>query len=286
MRKYTKMVVAAVCLGTIGVLVKSIGHAVPPMTLNFYRMFFGFIFLVVAVPMIDRNAFRITLREGVAYFRIGILMAISLSLYTTANLYAPIQNVVLINYTYPFFILIYAALTLNEHITKTKVVTLVFAVIGLAIINPFKAGADNLGNTMSMVGALFYAVLITEMRRQGMKHDIGDVIWFLFFGSLVLAPAPFIWGFGELGSVFWLVLALGFVSTGMAYLFYNLALERLEAELCAITATIITPLVSIILAVVFIGEILSARTLIGGIILILAGIYLQTHMRQLRQTIL
>lgn len=78
------MVMAAVCLGTIGIFVKLIGSEIPFMTLGFFRVFFGFIFLLITVPMIDKNAFRISRREARDYFLIGLIIAISLTAYNTA----------------------------------------------------------------------------------------------------------------------------------------------------------------------------------------------------------
>ncbi len=283
MKSHIYMILAAICLGTIGVLVKLIGNNVHFMTLNFYRVFFGFIFLLITVPLIDKNVFHISKKDVKDYFFIGAVFAIALSLYTTANLFAPIQNVVLINYIYPFFVLGFAYFLLKERITKTKIITLIIAVTGLAIINPFQFGSYSLGNFLSFVGAFFYAILITEMRKEDKTHTIGDVFWFLLFGSLILLPFPFIFGFGNITAIFVYVVLLGVVSTGLAYLMYNMALEHMEAETCSIIATIITPIISIILAVFIISEYVDWRIIIGGVLLIMAGIYLETHNKKLKK---
>lgn len=283
MKNYIYMVLAAFCLATIGVLVKLIGSSeVHFMTLNFYRIFFGFVFLLMVVPFIDKSVFKITKKEAKEFFMIGVIYAVSLSLYTTANLFAPIQNVVLINYSYPFFVLIFAYFILGEKITTTKIITLILALIGLVVINPFQLGANNIGNTLALLGAFFYAILITEMRKEDKTHTIGDVLWFLFFASLVLLPFPFIYGFGNVSNILGYLLFLGFVSTGLAYLLYNLALEEIEAETGSIIATIITPLVSIILAFFIVHEAINIRIIFGGLLLICSGIYLELHTKELR----
>lgn len=276
------MVLAAICLGSIGVLVKLIGSDIHFMTLNFYRIFLGFIFLLIVVPFIDKRAFKITKKDAKEFFMIGIIYAISLSLYTTANLFAPIQNVVLINYSYPFFVLIFAYLILREKITPTKIITLIIAIIGLSIINPFQFGSSNFGNILALIGAFFYGFLITEMRKEDKSHNIGDIMWFLFFASLLLLPFPFIYGFGDISNVIIYIVLLGFISTGLAYLLYNLALEKIEAEMGSIIATMITPLVSIILAVLIIHEAINIRTMIGGALLVISGIYLEMHNKGLK----
>ncbi|MFC2153920.1 DMT family transporter [Candidatus Altiarchaeota archaeon] len=277
------MIVAALCLGTIGVMVKLIGTEVHYMTLNFYRVFLAFIFLICTVPFFDKSAFNLTRKESAEYFMVGLLLAIALSLYTTANLFAPVQNVVLINYIYPFFVLIMAYFFLGEKITNTKIATLFIALCGLIIINPFQSGLYTFGNSLALFGALFYAILITEMRKENRDHTIGDVIWFFFFAAVLLSPSPLLFGFGNLGAVWPYLLILGIIGSGLAYLMFNLALETLEAEVASIIATIITPITSIILAVVVIEELLQMRVIIGGILLIIAGVYLETHNREVKK---
>jgi drug/metabolite transporter (DMT)-like permease len=276
------MVLAAISLGTIGVLVKLIGDSIPFMTLNFFRVFIGFLFLLLIVPFIDKKTFKQSKRDIKDYFIIGIIYAIALSLYTTANLFAPVQNVVLINYSYPFFLLIFAYFLLKEKITTTKIVTLVIAMVGLIIINLFQFGQNNIGNILALLGAVFYGILIAEMRKEDKSHSIGDVAWFLFFASLVLLPFAIFSGIGNILDVWHYVLLLGVISTGFAYLLYNLALEKIEAEIGSIIATIITPLVSIVLAFLIINEAISLKTILGGALLIIAGVYLELHRKQLK----
>ena len=75
---------------------------------------------------------------------------------------------------------------------------------------------------------------------------------------------------------------LGGLGTGIAYLFYNLALEKMEAEIAALFAMILLPLSSIILGVIFIREIPSLAVIVGGLILIGSGVYLELHSKKVR----
>jgi drug/metabolite transporter (DMT)-like permease len=121
---YVYMVLAALCLATIGVLVKLIGNNVPVMTLNFLRIFIGFVALIIFIPFIDRTWFKVTKKDLKEFFLIGVVYAIAISLYTSANIFAPIQNAVLINYSYPFFVLLFGYFLLKEKVTRTKLITL------------------------------------------------------------------------------------------------------------------------------------------------------------------
>jgi drug/metabolite transporter (DMT)-like permease len=282
---YLYMILAAVCLGTIGVLVKKIGDSIHFMTLNYLRFFFGMIFLLFIIPFVDKHFLKVTKKDIKDYFLIGLVYALALSFYTTANRFAPIQNVVLINYIYPFIVLILAAVFLKEKITRVELITAIIAFIGLAIINPLQFGKGSIGNLLSLIGSVFYAIMITSMRKENQNHSIGDVWWFLFFASIILLPSIFVFGLGDFFKVWHYVVLLGLVSTAFAYLFYNLALENLDAEIGSIIATIITPLVSISLAFFILGEIVKIRTIIGGFILICAGIYLQIFNKKCEESV-
>jgi drug/metabolite transporter (DMT)-like permease len=276
MRTAVYMVLTGICLGLIGVFVKLIGHAVPVMTLNFLRVFIGFIFLLIWVPSIDRGVFHISRRDWGEFALMGFLIAVSFSLYNAANLYAPIANVVLLNYTYPFFVSLLAYFFLGERITRIDVMTLIVAFSGIALINPIQPQFFY-GSMLCLVQAAIYAVLITYMRFVDRTHGIGVTLWFLFFASLFLLPFPFIYGLGDLSSVLHWIILLGCVCTGLAYILYNLALEEMEAHVASMFAMLVTPLIAISTAFLVLNEEPSANVFLGGFLILSAGLF---HMRK------
>ena len=276
MKEYISMFIAAICLGTIGIFVKFIGGGVSSMTLNFYRVFFAFITLLVISPFLDKNTFKVSRNDLLMYALIGFFLAVSLSLNNVAFKLAPVQNVSLITSLFPFFVLIFAYFLLKEEITKKKIIALIIALIGLVIINPIKA-EGTLGNFLSLLIAALDGLLAALMRKEDKTHSIGDVVWFFLFASIFLLPFPFIYGIGEI-SIF--VILLGVISTGLAYLFYNYALESLEAEIGSMIILIVAPIVAIMGAFIFLGENINLRVLIGGLVLIGSGIYLEHRNRK------
>lgn len=137
-------------LAAIGTLVKLIGNSIHPFTLMFYRVALAFLFLLVVVPFLDKNAFKLNKRDARNYFLVGFLWTVSATMFVSANLFAPVQNVTLIHSIYPFFVFIFASILLREKVTKTKVFTAIIAFIGLAIINPFQTGGYEIGNLLSL----------------------------------------------------------------------------------------------------------------------------------------
>ena len=133
---------------------------------------------------------------------------------------------------------------------------------------------------MSLLTAFITAVLISLMRKSDKKHSIGSVFWFFFFALIILLPLPFIFGFGNISNkTLVYLLLLGIIGTAFQFLFQNLALEKLEAEIVSIINMISSPFMAISLAFFIINETLNIRTIFGGLILIIAGIYLETHLK-------
>jgi drug/metabolite transporter (DMT)-like permease len=283
MKAYLYMVFAALCFATIGVLIKLIGDAVPIMSLSFLRTFIAFIFLLAITPVANKGFMKVNPKKIPKFLGIGIIYAISTVLFNTANLQTSVQNAVFLHYVYPFFVLFFAYFLLKEKITKTKAITLAIALIGISIINPFDITSNIFGNLLALLGAVFFAILITEMRSVDKEHCPGSIVWFIFFASLTLLPFAFIYGFGNWVSVWPYLLLLGVISTGLAYILYNLALENMDAENASIITMIITPVVSISLAFFIIAEQIKIQTAIGGLLMIIAGIYLETHSKNIKK---
>jgi len=284
-KPYIYIILAGILTGSIGIFVKLIGNEIHFMTLVFYRMILGFLFVLAVVPFIDKNAFKVKRKDLKDYFIVGILFASTLSLFVVANLFAPVQNVVLITNFSPFLVLILAYFFLKEKITRTKIITLIIGVVGIIIINPFKFGEDALGNYLALTQMVFYSFLVVRMRKENKEHSIGAIIWFFLFATLLLIPFPFIFGWGNISEVLWLVLGLGIFSTGFAYLFHNLALEKIGAEISSIFIMLTMPLSGIVLAFFILREELNSRVIMGGIVLIIAGIYLQAHNKKVKRAL-
>ena len=268
------MFLTAICLSIIGLFIKLIDNNVHYMTVNFLRIFIGFLFLLIIVPKIDKNTFKLKKSDLKSYAFIGFLFAVSLSLYTTSLFFTNIQSAVMINYSYPIYMLFFGYIILGEKINNIKIITLILALIGLFIINPISDIGNMTGNLLAVGGSICYALLIVFMRKEDKNHSIGSVVWFLGFASLFTLPFAISFGFDGIGKSIYYILGLGILSTGLAYLLYNLSLEEIEAEIAGVIAMIITPLVSIILAYTIINEQLNIRTITGGIFLVIAGLYL------------
>lgn len=261
------IILSGILFALIGVITKLIGTDIPSGTLAFLRMIIGLGTLAVIVPFLDHNIFKVTKRELFHYAIIGFLLAITVVLYLTAFLFAPISNILLLGSVYMVLTFIIATIFLNEKATRFEWAMIGLSVVGLAIINPFQ-GEYIFGNILALIGASIYAVLIVLMRKEDKIHTISNSIWFLFFATVFLIPLPLIQGWGNTVSHLPLVLVLGIFSTGLAYLFLTYGLEKLCAGECSFFHEVSSILAGITLGVLIIGEVLTPNIVIGGIILL------------------
>ncbi len=279
MKGYIYMILAAVCLSTVGIFIKLIGTSTPILTVTFFRLFFGFLFLLLIIPFLDKNLLKVKKTDLRNYAIIGLLLATSHSMYNTAMLIAPISNVALLGYIFPFFAAIFAYIFLKEKINKITLLTMILAFMGIIIINPLNIKYIT-GNLLALSQAVIYAGVIVFMRYEDKTHPVSTIFWIMLFASIFTFPLAFKYGLGPISIKFIWIILLGVISTGLAYLFYTYGLKKLKAATASMTAMIIEPLSAIILAVIIIRESLHLNVILGGIILIAAGLILE-HKRKI-----
>jgi len=273
---YVFLILAGIFIGTIGLFVKLGGSAVNPFVLGFYRVFFAFLLLLIISPLIDKSTFKVKNKNLKEDALIGLLFAINFTGTNIAFLLAPIQNIALILSMTPIFVLIFAYFMLSEKITKNKVVTLIIALIGLVILNPLRPEGF-WGNIIALFIVASGGFMFTLLRKINRDESIGNVFWFFLFATLFMLPFPLILGFGRPNMS---IVSLGIISTGAAYLFYNLGYEKVEAEVGNMITNIVTPITAILFAFLVLDEPVYRNVLIGGGILVVAAVYLSTHIKR------
>lgn len=273
MKRYLAMVAASVCLSTIGIFVKLIGDTVPIMTVIFFRFLFGFILIAIAAPLLDRSFLKVKRRDVLKFALLGLLIVVDFSLYTAAYTMAPVSNIILVASTFPIFVAIFSYCVLREKTDKAGIVSFVLAFTGLLIINPFQP-SYYAGSILALANAVLYGLMIVTMRYFDEHKRIGIVFWFMGFATLFTLPFPFVYGLGAIqSSLLWAVL-LGMIPTGLAYLLFNFSLEKMPAEVSSLIMLTVEPVAAIGMALLIIGESLALNVIIGGILIVAGGLFL------------
>jgi drug/metabolite transporter (DMT)-like permease len=180
----------------------------------------------------------------------------------------------------PVWSAILSAVHLRERFPPRKLLGLTLGFVGAAlVVTRGQFGRDVLGlpatrgDLMILASTVNWAVY-TVIGHPALKR-LGALVattcamlvgWALLTGPFLYARA---WGdFARLDGVGWLsVLFLGLCCSGLGYLWWYGALERIEASRVA-ALLYLEPLVTLAAAVALLGETVTATTIVGGLLLI------------------
>jgi drug/metabolite transporter (DMT)-like permease len=279
MKQHTKaygyLIFALVSWGSLYVASKYVLETVPSFTLLFFRY-------LIAVALLWL-LYRIKLKfpggkkERIYILLIGLLgyfLAIGLQLLGTHYCTASMAS--LITSMNPAMIILLAAILLKETITVKKGLAVAVTLVGtIVVIGNLGTGNTALGvmfSFASMVGWSLTSVLVRLACRT--VDAVTVTVYGMSIGLVCALPAALIEskliGFAlsdmTLPVILWIVY-IGVVCTAGGLLFWNKALERLDAATCSLFYPI-QPLTSAVLGVLILGEILTLNFIVGGILII------------------
>lgn len=286
MNGYIKIAIAAVIWGSIGTVARTIDLPVPVMT--FYRVFFAAI--AVLIYMTTQRKLE-TLAVGRHIYRIiamGVLLAINWMAFFYSIRLTSVANAVLITYTAPIYVALLAPLFLKERLEKVTVVSLVISLAG-AVLIAFPSilgfgGQDVPGIIWAFVSSLTYAILVILSKPLTAKISVLAIIFYEELTcTAVLSPALFFFDTPIDGSTMFLLLVLGVFQTALAAALYLSGLRVVKAQQVGIF-TYLDPASAVVFAALFLGEIPTASTLIGGLLIIASGLLLVIVTRERMET--
>ncbi|MDZ7640123.1 MAG: DMT family transporter [Bryobacterales bacterium] len=179
--------------------------------------------------------------------------------------------------TTPISILLLASLLKQERLTSRKIVGMLLALGGVALIQftPEKAGgASWQGDLLAMCGSLTFAAFTVFGKQVTSRHKSVTINAFAYFGgALLLLPAVF-WLAGgidlsTLSTRAWLAIAyMAVFPSVICYVGYFHALNYVSASRVAVFAYL-QPAMATLMAVPLLGETVSSSLVLGGCIALL-----------------
>jgi drug/metabolite transporter (DMT)-like permease len=184
----------------------------------------------------------------------------------------------------PLYILILAVLFRLERATGHKIVGMLIALAGVAVlasengISPQSASIE--GDAITMAGSIGFAMYAVLGKRVAEKYDTLTITAFSHFaGALIVLPMALL-EFKSLRSagnwpVSWqawvAILYMAVFSSALAYVFYFWLLRYLEASQLS-AFTYLLPVLATILGILWLGEKGSWNQVLGGV-MALGGVY-------------
>ena len=281
---YLYVMLAAVLFAVSGTGAKFLfNRGMTPYQLIQLRVTLAFLGLLLWLAWRDRPLLKIAAKDLFYFMLLGSLgIGAAQFFYLFAISKIKVAAAILLHYTGPIFVALYAAIFRKQKLTRNSVLALGGTVAGCFLV----AGAYNLDllalNRSGIVGGLLAALAFaayTLLSEYGMhKYSPWTVLLYaLLFATLawnVLHPpleallrfyAPAEWSW---------ILFIAICGTILPFGLYFEGIKRIRSTHASITATL-EPITAGVISAVFLGEILSGLQVLGGVLVLASIVLLQ-----------
>lgn len=280
----TLLVIASGILwGLMGIFVRSLGAlGFSSMQIVSLRVTIAVIILAIVLAVKDRRLFRIRLKDIWCFIGTGIcsIAFFSFCYFTTIEL-TSLSAAAILLYTAPIMVTVMAAILFKEKITAGKIIAVLAAVSGCALVTGVFGGGFSVSGIgiLTGLGSAFGYALYSIFGRYAINRGYGSMtvtFWTFLFAAVGTIPLANIPDMAEKisasPSALTIAALMAVVVTVLPYLCYTAGLDRIESGKASVIASVEPVMATIVGTVVFHEELtLSAA---AGIILVIASIFL------------
>lgn len=253
------LVMTALLWSTGGLLIKLVQWN--PLAIAGGRSAIALVFLLIYTRKIKIKLTTINIMGGLAYTGTVILFVSSNKLTTAAN-------AILLQYTAPIYVAIFASWFLNEKMSRVDMITVVSVMVGITLFFIDKLSPGNLfGNFTSILSGIAFAWLILLLRKQKDASPIESIILGNLFTAIIGIPFM-LNSFPSFESCIGLFL-LGTFQLGVSYILYTNAIKHVTA-IEGVLIPVIEPLLNPLWVLIFLNERPGFWPIIGGIVVLLS----------------
>ena len=266
-------ITAAACLwGLLGPISKyGLAEGLTPYELSFWRAALGAFFFILHAA--KHKTLVIKQKDIPVFLLFGILgVALFFVSYQTAVEYAGAAVSAILLYTAPIWVALFSRILFKEHISLPKGIALSIALFGtiLVCVGDFSSGfaLPLAGIFFGLLSGVMYSLHYIFGKTFLKNYEASTLYaWCLPTGAIALLPWVEFKAYSAVSIA--VVVAIGFLSTYLAYYCYCAGLRRLEATRAAIIANI-EPVVAAGLAFLWWNEQLTPTAYFGGALVICA----------------
>ena len=259
------MFVTGLCFVAVTALVKHMGSRVPPAEAAFLRYLLGLVFLL---PMLkDLREARLTPRQWKLFGMRGIFHAGAVILWFYAMTRIPIAEVTAMNYLSPVYVTIGAAIFLGEKLAMRRIVAILIALFGAAIILRPGFREVSSGHLAMLVTAIVFAgSYLTAKIMAGEVKPTVVVAMLSIFVPIGLAPfAIAVWVTPSLNELMLLLCVASFATAGH----YTMTLAFAAAPVTVTQPITFLQLVwAVLLGAIVFGEPVDIWVVFGGVVIL------------------
>lgn len=224
-----------------------------------------------------RDYCRFALMGFIGIFLYHVLLFAGLSV-------APAQEVFVVNYTWPIWVVIFAVIFMKEKLNVKKILAVIICFIGVYIVvtrGDFFSFSDvNInGDLFALAGAISYGLFSVMGRKYNYEVFTSMMFYFGFsfiytlIATVSFSTIPTVTSFEMVGLIW-----MGVFAIGLAFCFWFLALKHGNIiEMSNIV--FVTPFISLVFIYFLLGEEILLFSVVGLIIIVL-GIFLNNIRRK------
>lgn len=269
------LVISMAIFGTVGIFVRYVG-----MPSGFVAMIRGFVgvgfillWMLATKKRIDLAAIRANL---LVLILSGIFIGINWMFLFEAYRFTTVATATLCYYMAPVFLIILAPIFLKERITPLKAICVAVSIVGMFFVSGtadhgLPTGDDALGITFGLLAAVFYTSVIVLNKKLRDIDPYNKTALQLLFAALAVLPyvifaeeiTPDM--FGALPII--MLLVVGIIHTGLAYVLYFGSLSGVPAQ-CVSIYSYIDPILAVILSALLLSEPMTTYGIIGAMLIL------------------
>ena len=275
MKKYKLgLIIAMLIWGSIGIFVRYIDFTSSQIAL--VRAIVGSIFLIVFSLISKEHLSKEKIKSNLLVLvACGICLGFNWIFLFQAYNYTTISTATICYYLAPVIVMFLSPFLLKEKLTPVKVLCIVAAMIGMLCIvgiDKSSMGGNNIvGIVYGLSAACLYAgvVVLNKFLKDISGRDSSVVQ--LSVAAIFLIPYVIFTEKISLAGVssksIILLLIIGIVHTGIAYLIYFTVIQKLESQTVAIYSYV-DPISAIIMSAIILSESMSLLQILGGILIL------------------
>ena len=260
--------------GTTGILKRYV--PLSSEMVSFVRAVIGSVFIYLFILLTGKKIDATAVKKNFKWILIvGILLGFNWICYFEACMYATVAKASLCYYMAPVIVILVSPVIFKEKLSTRKIICVVTAIIGMVLVSGVisdKGITSPRGIAMGLLAALIYASIVICSRQVKDISALDKTLVQLAIASVclffyVLAKN----GFSQktdMNTTAWIVLIIiGILNTGIAYIIYFGSITKLKAQTVAIFAYA-DPAVSVLLSALVLKEPLGIYGIVGALLII------------------
>lgn len=206
----------------------------------------------------------------------GVVLGGNWILLFEAYKYTSVAVATLCYYMEPTILILISPLVFKEKLTARKLICALVSLLGMVLVSGVTEGKELLSSNWTGIGfglgaAVLYTTVVILNKKNPVENAGGKTMLQLFSSSAVLLPylllTEGVSGFQLDGMGIAMLLIVGIVHTGIAYVLYFGSIQRLRSQTVAVLSYI-DPVGAIVLAWLILGEGMTLAEIIGAVMIL------------------